>query len=94
MSLRQEYLTEWRVWYNAFNKAKQHGVEVYKPWQDFEYWLGDVGPRPKDGYQFCRDDWEGPWHPDNAGWRSMPAGRQRAYRGYYKVSALKRIACK
>jgi hypothetical protein len=88
MSLRGEYIKEWRVWYNAFNKAKKDDVEVYEPWLNFYNWFDDLGPRPGDGYQFCRDDWEGPWTPDNAGWRSMPCGRQRAYYGYYKVRTL------
>ena len=83
MNLRQHYLTEWRIWYNAFNKARQMGVEVYEPWLNFETWLDEFGPRQHPTDQFCRDNWELGWLPDNAGWRTMPAGRKREYqRGY------------
>lgn len=78
-NLRSIYLKEWRVWYNAFNKARELDVYIHPDWLDFEVWLDELGPRKNSTDQFCRDDWTKGWTPDNAGWRSMPFGRKRDY---------------
>ena len=78
-TLRQDYLTEWRVWYNAFNKARELETYIHPDWQDFAVWLNELGPRKNPTDQFCRDDWTKGWTPDNAGWRTMPFGRNRDY---------------
>jgi len=83
-NLRKEYLLEWRVWYNAFNKARELDLHIHPDWQDFETWLNELGPRKNPTDQFCRDDWSKGWTPDNAGWRTMPYGRQRTYTPTYK----------
>jgi hypothetical protein len=78
-NLRGIYLKEWRVWYNAFNKARELEVYIHPEWLDFRVWLDEIGPRQCESDQFCRDDWTKGWTPDNAGWRSMPFGRKRDY---------------
>ena len=91
MSLRSEFLREWRIWYSMTYKAKRDDVPMKTDWLDFELWLEEVGPRPKGNYQFCRDDSpfdpNTPWNEETAGWRKMPCGRQaHKYRNYYTTS--------
>jgi hypothetical protein len=88
MTLRKEYINEWRIWYNAFNKANKEETFVHPDWLDFTSWLSELGPRPNSTDQFCRDDWTKGWTPDNAGWRTMPYGRNRDY-GYNKIRHLR-----
>ena len=88
MTLRKEYINEWRIWYNAFNKANKEETFVHPDWLDFTSWLSELGPRPNSTDQFRRDDWTNGWTPDNAGWRTMPYGRNRDY-GYNKIRHLR-----
>lgn len=91
-NLRKEFIKEWRVWYSMRYKAHRAGVEFKKEWDTFEGWLDEVGPRPGDNYQFCRDkspeDNHEPWNETTAGWRAMPAGRNHSYRNYYTTSRI------
>lgn len=80
-TLRQHYLTEWRVWYSMRYKAHRDGVHLKPEWEVFETWFDEVGERPGDNYQFCRDDSIDnpmtPWNETTSGWREMPLGRKK-----------------
>jgi len=87
-TLRQHYLDEWRVWYSMTYKAKRDGIELKPEWENFEQWFDEVGERPGDNYQFCRDNSHyepmTPWNETTAGWRKMPLGRiNHAYQPGY-----------
>jgi len=84
MSLRKDYLTEWRIWYSMTYKAERDEVPIKTDWLNFEFWLDEVGPRPAEHFQFCRDNYDTAWNEETAGWREMPGGRQdHPYGPYY-----------
>lgn len=74
-NLRNEYLSDWRVWYSMQYKA--HNVyycDLEADWNDFETWLGEFGCRPADHYRFVRRDIAKGFVRGNCSWIAEPRG--------------------